>query len=291
MAESLINTKRRINTIRSTEKITKARKLVASVKYQRWKKRYTSNLGYEKARQEIRYTAFGCLNEKDKLPDAMVSHKEAKKKLYIIRTSTLGLCGAYNYNVFKRIDKELTEDDELLLIGSKGISHYTNKNYERKEDYSNLRNHFTFGQVKHLRHEIVNLYRTGKYKEVHLVYTHYKNSLNFIPQDEIILPFKADKEEVEKRKEAYPPLIEPDKREVISTTVLHYLDARIYQKLIESEISELCSRRNAMETATDSAEQIRGELRIQYNKSRQNAITQEITEVVAGANVGKKKED
>ena len=291
MAESLINTKRRINTIRSTEMITKARKLVASVKYQRWKKRYTSNLDYQKARQEIRYTALSCLNEKDKLPDARVPHVEAKKRLFIIRTSTLGLCGAYNYNIFKRIDKELTEEDELLLIGSKGISHYTNKGYERKEDYSNLRNHFTFGQIKHLRHEIRNLYKTGKYKEVHLIYTHYKNSLNFIPQDETILPFKADQREIEKQKEAYPPIVEPDKREVISACILHYLDARLYQKLIESEISELCSRRNAMETATDSAEQIKGELRIQYNKSRQNAITQEITEVVAGANAGKRKED
>lgn len=291
MAESLINTKRRINTISSTEKITKARKLVASVKYQRWKKRYVSNLEYAKEREETRYSALACLTEKDKKPETRLPHNESKKRLFIVRTSTLGLCGAYNYSIFKRLDPVLTEEDELLLIGTKGISHYQNRSYEKIEDYQDLRNRFSFGQVKHLRHQTIRLYKTGKYKEIHLVYTHYKNSLNFIPKDEILLPFSPNREEADNRKKDYPPILEPNKEEVLNRTIAHYLDSLRYQKLVESEISELCSRRNARETATDSAEQIRGELRIQYNKSRQNAITQEITEVVAGANAGKKKED
>ncbi len=291
MAESLINTKRRINTIRSTEKITKARKLVASVKYQRYKKRYTSNLDYEKAREEIRYTAFSWKDKKDPIPPLRQSYPHAEKRLFIIRTSTLGLCGSYNYAVFKRVDPMLDDKDELLLIGGKGVSHYKSFKGKTYLEYENLRNSFSFGQIKHLRHEIVSLYKTGRYKEIHFVYTAYKNSLTFLPRDEVILPLTLDREKLKEKKDIYPPLFEPDKNEVLLKTAAHYLDSFLYSRLLESELSELSSRRNAMENATDNAEEIENELRIRYNKRRQGAITQEITEIVAGANAGKKKED
>ncbi len=291
MPESLVNTKRRITTIRSTEKITKAMKLVASVKYQRWKKYFEENKAYTIGmNQTMLRTLAGVDFYEANKPSILTSYPK-DKTLYIVVTSTLGLCGAYNYNLFKVLDPELNEQDELFFIGRKGLSHFNNKPYTKHTEYINLLDEFTYSAVRRMRHQIVRLYKSKKYSKVVLVYTKYVNSLTFTPVLHQLLPLDPKLEGVEEVKKSYnPPIFEPDAQEVLEQILPHYIDASLYNKLIESELSELASRRNAMETATDAADKIQAQLQLQYNKARQNAITQEITEVVAGANAGKKKE-
>ncbi len=288
MPESLVNTKRRINTIRSTMKITKAMKLVASVKYQRWKKMYDENAAYTIEMQNALERTLASIDFSDvSKPDLLSGFENTKKNLYIIVTSSLGLCGSYNYNLFKEIDPQLKEGDELFLLGQKGLVHYQNKSYKLYTDYLDIQEKFTYSAVRRMRHEIIRLYRKEKYAKVVLVYTQYKNSITFIPTLKTILPLSY--EEKEKQDESDQPLFEPDAKEVLLTLIPHSIDASLYHRLIESQLSELASRRNAMETATDSADKIQAQLQLEYNKARQTAITQEITEIVAGANAGKEE--
>ena len=291
MPESLVNTKRRITTIRSTEKITKAMKLVASVKYQRWKKYFEENKAYITGmNQTMLRTLAGVDFYEAGKPNILTSYNK-DKTLYIVFTSTLGLCGAYNYNLFKALDPVLKQQDELFFIGTKGLSHYNNKDFKKHTDYVDLLDNFTYSAVRRMRHQIVRLYKSQNYSKVVLVYTKYVNSLTFTPVLHQLLPLDPKLEGVDEvKKSLNPPIFEPDVQSVLEQILPHYIDASLYHKLIESELSELASRRNAMETATDAADKIQAQLQLEYNKARQNAITQEITEVVAGANAGKKKE-
>jgi F-type H+-transporting ATPase subunit gamma len=291
MPESLVNTKRRITTIRSTEKITKAMKLVASVKYQRWKKYFEENKAYITGmNQTMLRTLAGVDFYEAGKPNILTSYNK-DKTLYIVVTSTLGLCGAYNYNLFKALDPVLKQQDELFFIGTKGLSHYNNKDFKKHTDYVDLLDNFTYSAVRRMRHQIVRLYKSQNYSKVVLVYTKYVNSLTFTPVLHQLLPLDPKLEGVDEvKKSLNPPIFEPNVQSVLEQILPHYIDASLYHKLIESELSELASRRNAMETDTDAADKIQAQLQLEYNKARQNAITQEITEVVAGANAGKKKE-
>lgn len=290
MPESLINTKRRINTIKSTEKITKAMKLVASVKYQRWKKYYEDNKSYRDGLQSLLDTVLSHTSLESLQKSAYFKGQNGSKNLYIVFTSSLGLCGAYNYSLYKALDPLLKKGDDLLFIGQKGLVHYKNKGYVLTDDFVSLMDNFSYSKVRRLRHVLFQKYRTGEYSSMYLVYTHYKNSMTFFPMIEKIAPLDSSLAKSEEDTGAgFEPIYEKDKKSVIENLIPHYLDSLLYSRFIESELSELASRRNAMEAATDSADKIVSQLTIQYNKSRQNAITQEITEVVGGANAGKKK--
>lgn len=289
MSDSLINTKRRITTIKSTEKITKAMKLVASVKFQRWKKYYDDNTAYIDGLEEVLKASIqgSSKSSYSKLP--YVIGNESENALYIVVSSSLGLCGAYNYNLFKETDNLIHDGDGIIPIGVKAQSHYRKKNSFVTEDYVNIMDSFSYSKVRRLRHEIIREYKTGKYGKVCVIYTDYKNSMTFIPKVEKIIPFDTKRYEDDSNV-SYEPLFEPDSAKLMMQLIPHYIDAYLYRLLLKSEISELASRRNAMEAATDAADKIVNQLTIEYNKSRQNAITQEITEVVAGATAGRKKE-
>ena len=290
MAESLVNTRRRIATIKSTEKITKAMKLVATVKYQRWRRTYEESRPYSSQMQRMLITTLESVPFEELSSNPYIKESEGEKTLYILVTSSLGLCGAYNYSLFKTLDPILKEGDGLYLIGTKGYTHYKNKEVEINEEYIHLLEEFRMSRVRRLRHSIVRDYKSGKYQKVVLVYTQYKNSMTFLPSLHTLLPLDVEALSLRKDSYDYEPLFEPDLQTVLENVITYSIDSQIYQKLIESELSELASRRNAMETATDAADKIVKQLQLQYNKSRQNAITQEITEVVAGANAGKKEE-
>ena len=255
---------------------------------------YDDDEAYHTEMKKTMLRTLSCMDfsdgDQDRLP-VFLSSQKTGKTLYIINTSTLGLCGAYNYNLFKTIDPELRDEDELLLIGQKGLSHYHDKPYHLYTDYIDLMDHYTYSAVRRMRHFIVRLYKTKKYTSIVLVYTQYKNSLTFIPTLHTLLPLNPKEEGSTGKQDLNGPLLEPTPEAVLDQILPHYLDASLYRKLMESQLSELASRRNAMETATDSADKIQAQLQLEYNKARQNAITQEITEVVAGANAGRQKDE
>ena len=253
-------------------------KLVSTVKLKKWKNKMLATKEYSQRIDEIAKMVFSSVEE-SKNP-FFATNDKADKNLYIILSSSLGLCGAYNNNIFRLADAHIKENDEAIILGNKAISHYKNgafKKIENFKEYSSIKDEAV---IKNIVNFISTEYTKGVYKEIHLIYTAYKNSLVFHPCDYVVLPLKGTKE-----MKGYPPIMEPSKEALIDSLVPLYLRNSIYAKFLESEVCEQAARSNAMENATKNAEELLDSLQIEFNKARQGAITQEITEIVGASNM------
>ena len=277
MSQGLTNTKRRIQSISSTKKITKAMELVATVKLKKWKDNMENIVSYLEVMQEIISSCVSGSELSDTLE--LKSFKEATSNLYVVVTSSLGLCGGYNYNLFKFLNGKINKDDKVIVVGTKGFVRYSHEEVDLNSEFVGLLDRVDYQKVKELVNILKEEYSTGKYKKVLLISTVYKNSLNFIPTEFQLLPLE-NIDEVEVKTDT---LFEPSKEEVLSLVVPKYINTYLYGRLIEASVCEQAARRNAMDSATDNAEELLEKLKLEYNKARQGAITQEITEVIAGA--------
>lgn len=279
MAQELANTKKRIQSVNSTLKITKAMELVANAKLKRWKNKMENITQYLLEMSDIISTCAGSYDPFNMSIDELKKYKNTSSKLYIAVTSSLGLCGGYNYNVFKFLNNKIKPEDKVIILGTKGLIKYSHTDLNLDDDYVSLLDKFDSYASRNLIDKIINEYKTGKYKEVRLIATEYKNSLTFIPNDIRILPF-----ENKDNKTNDNIMFDPNKEEVLSLLIPKYLDVLMYGKLTEAIVCEHASRRNAMDTATDNGEELSQKLMLEYNKARQQAITQEITEISSAAN-------
>ena len=276
MAQEVARIKKRIKSVSGSYKITSAMKLVSTVKLKKWKSKMLANKEYALRIDEIARIVFSSVEESK---NPYFEKKNADKNLYIVLSSSLGLCGAYNSNIFRLADAKITEKDDAIILGNKAISHYQNgvfNHIETFKDYSNVSN---IAMINSIVDYIKNEYLKGTYQEVHLIYTSYKNSLVFHPVDYQVLPLKMETGQ----KEAYPPIMEPNQEALIDVLIPLYLKNSVYAKFLESEVCEQASRSNAMENATKNAEELLESLQIEFNKARQAAITQEITEIVGAS--------
>ena len=274
MAQELAKTKKRIASISSTLKITKAMELVATSKLKKWKDKMENiNLYLDSLIKIIS----SCASEED---NTFKINKNANSSLYIVVTSSLGLCGGYNYNIYKFLNSKINKDDKVLILGTKGLSKLKS-DFDIDDEYVSILDHFDYSNASSkLKDKIINEFNKGLYKEIHLISTHYKNSLTFIPCDNLLLPL----EKLETSSSNQEIIFEPNKEEVLSLLIPKYLNTLLYSKLTEAIVCEYASRRNSMDSASDNAEELQNKLMLEFNKARQQAITQEITEVVAGAN-------
>lgn len=277
MAQELSRTKRRIESISSTLKITKAMELVATAKLKKWKDKMANSILYL---EQIQNIISLCLSgiEEDDIPE--LKKYKSDSTLYVVITSSLGLCGGYNYNIYKYLNDKLTKNDKVLTIGTKGLVKYNNSENEVDDNYVDLLDKFNYSSVNNLRNYLINEYSTGKYKEIKLISTTYKNSLTFIPKEFVVLPLTN----MESKESLIEPIFEPNKQELFSLLIPKYMNTLLFGKLTEAIVCEHASRRNSMDSASDNAEELKEKLLLEFNKARQQAITQEITEVVSGAN-------
>lgn len=280
MAQELANTKKRIQSVNSTLKITKAMELVANAKLKRWKNKMENITQYLLEMSDIISTCAGSYDPFNMSIDELKKYKNTSSKLYIVVTSSLGLCGGYNYNVFKFLNNKIKPEDKVIILGTKGLVKYSHTDLNLDEDYVSLLDKFDSYASRNLIDKIINEYKTGKYKEVRLIATEYKNSLTFIPNDIKILPFENKNNTTINDN----IIFDPNKEEVLSLLIPKYLDVLMYGKLTEAIVCEHASRRNAMDTATDNGKELSQKLMLEYNKARQQAITQEITEISSAAN-------
>lgn len=281
MATSLLAVRKRINTVTSIRKITKAMKLIASSRYSKLKEIYDSNTSYISS---LRLAMEICLENVDynnkKLPTCLIKN-EGNKKLYIFISPTLGLCGSYYYSLDKLAKTILTKDDDCIFIGEKGYKHYKNKVNLANDEFINLLDNLTLDNVNLFRHYIDNLYLTNNYSSVNVIYTEYISALETKAKCIQLLPLIDIDDPSVTHKE---PVFEGDSYDVASLIIPHYLDALIYRILLESLISEQTCRKKSMDNATSSADKLIYNLKLEYNKIRQAKITQEITEIVSGNN-------
>ena len=279
MAQEVTRIKKRIKSVTGSYKITSAMKLVSTVKLKKWKNKMLATKDYALRIDEIARKVFSSVEESNN--PYFANNLKANKNLYIVLSSSLGLCGAYNNNLFRLADSHIKENDEAIILGKKAISHYKDGKFTKIEnfkEYSSIRDEAIIKQIIGF---ISKEYLKGTYKEIHLIYTAYKNSLTFHPVDYTVLPLKVETAS----KEAYPPIMEPNQEAVLNALVPIYLKNSVYAKFLESEVCEQAARSNAMENATKNAEELLENLQIEFNKARQGAITQEITEIVGASNM------
>ena len=276
MPQEVTRIKKRIKSVSSSYKITSAMKLVSTVKLKKWKNKMLANKEYASQIDEIAKTVFSNI---EKSTNPFFQERNADKNLYIVLSSSLGLCGAYNNNIFRVADAKIKDSDDAIILGNKAISHYKDgafNHIETFKEYSGVSNENTINAIiEYIKSE----YIKGTYQEVHIIYTSYKNSLVFHPVDYTLLPLKMEETETS----AYPPIMEPNQEALINVLVPIYLKNSVYAKFLESEVCEQAARSNAMENATKNAEELLENLQIEFNKARQGAITQEITEIVGAS--------
>lgn len=287
MSLGLNKTKRRISSIETTQKITKAMEMIATVKLKSFKDAFAASSSYLDEVTKI----IGSFIEYDGEEKSHYTkeNENAQGSLYIIITSSLGLCAGYNNNIFKFVESTVDkEKDTILMIGEKGVAHYSfDKSYKNRSElqgYLSLESRNK--DILKFSMELKNAFNEGKYRKINIIYTKYINSLSFEPSCLTLLPLYIEYKK-EKNEDICPPLFNPGPREALHLALPNYLFSQIKGKIIESSLSEQASRRNAMESANDNADELLAQLRIEYNKARQTSITQEIVEIVGGANASK----
>lgn len=279
MPGSMQSIKRRMKSVESTKKITRAMQLVATSKLRKMR----NLLDGQKPYYTIVYDVVASiLATSDVQNHLFLKPNENHRNAVILITSSLGLCGGYNSNVLKCAKENIKEGDLVYTLGSKGASHYHDANL----DYVGLSGDLSFTDVRELVKELMGKYRQGEIGAIKVIYTEFVNNLTFTPHCVKLLPITLEDQDKLAKSHQSGTFIdfEPNAVEVLQQLIPMYLQATIYGYLVESVTSENASRRTSMENATDNATELNEQLLLKYNQARQTAITNEISEIVAGAN-------
>lgn len=287
---SMRDIKRRKGSIQSTQQITKAMKLVSTVKLQRAKQNAEKSGNYFHCMYE---TVNSILQRTKNLDHKYLKSGESGKKAVIVITSNRGLAGGYNSNVVKLITQgELAgEDLAIYAVGKKGKDSLQ-RQYEIKADYSDVIEEPVYADAMAISKEVLEAFAKGEISEIYLAYTAFKNTVVHIPTLLKLLPVEVNEEgnvtgDGEKDAESQDRALmnfEPEDEEALNLLIPKYITSLIYGGMIEAVASENGARMQAMDSATSNAEEMIEHLTLLYNRARQGSITQELTEIIAGAN-------
>ncbi|MEY8393907.1 ATP synthase F1 subunit gamma [Lachnospiraceae bacterium 45-P1] len=283
--------KRRKASIESTEQITKAMKLVATVKLQKSRTRAENSRLYFNMMYR---TIQDMLKKSGGIEHKYLKAGDSPKKAVVVISSNRGLAGGYNANMVRLVTGSgiPAEDAKIFAVGKKGRDGLSRKGYEITKDYSEVINEPLYSDAMQITSELLKLFENNEIGEIYLAYTAFKNTVSQVPTFMKLLPvdlsaagLKDGGEETEGLK---PDLLlmnyEPDESEVLDAIIPKYLSSLIYGAFLEAVASENGARMTAMDSATNNAEEMIAKLSLQYNRARQGSITQELTEIIAGAN-------
>lgn len=281
--------KRRKESIQSTEQITNAMKLVSTVKLQKAKSKAENSLPYFK---HMYQTVSHMLRKTGELSHPLLSPGDSKKKAVIVITSNRGLAGGYNMNVIKLITgSNLVKDDVIIYaVGRKGKEVLNRRGYKIHKDYSEVMNGPIYKDAIEIGQDVLEAFKSNEIGEIYLAYTEFKNTVTHVPTMIQLLPVDITNplEENSERETSYERLTqmnyEPEADEALNLIIPKYLNSLIYGALVQSVASENGARMQAMDSATNNADEMISDLSLQYNRARQSSITQELTEIIGGAN-------
>ena len=279
---SMRDIKRRKQSISSTQQITKAMKLVSTVKLQKAKTRAEQTNPYF---NYMYRTVSSMLAKSGNINHSYLTPGDSKKKAVVVITSNRGLAGGYNSNIVKLItgsDFE-KEDLDIYAIGNKGEEALVSKGYNIVESAPEVIESPSYDEATALCKKVLDAYSNGEVGEIYLAYTHFKNTVTQEPQLLKLLPVEINPEEVE-GDDNIMMNYEPNEEEALDRIIPKYVTSLFYGALVESHASENGARMQAMDSATSNAEEMISDLTLKYNRARQGSITQELTEIIAGAN-------
>ena len=283
---SLKEVKERIQSVSSTQQITKAMKMVAAAKLRRAQDRIVQLRPYSEKLAALLANVSSGNNEEGM--NTYSEEREVKRVLIVPVSSDRGLCGAFNSNVVKAC-RRLIESDELqgkevevLPIGKKSYDNFRKKGYPMVNDFYEVFGDLTFDNVREAAEYAMNSYAEGKYDKVYLVYNEFKNVATQIVQTEQFLPI-VEIEQDETVNTGIDYIYEPSKDFIVEELIPKSLKIQFYKAVLESNASEHGARMTSMDNASENCNELLGDLTILYNRARQAAITTELTEIVSGA--------
>lgn len=279
---SMRDIQRRRNSIASTQQITKAMKLVSTVKLQRTREKAEECKPYF---NHMYATVTSMLARTGIVEHPYLKSGKSGKKGVIVISSNRGLAGGYNSNIVKMLTQGELEGKELLIynIGRKGHEALERKGYEIAEDYSEVINAPLYSDAVEISQRVLKDFEEEKIGEIYLVYTSFKNTVVHEPKLLKLLPVEFSDKELSDAERNTPMNYKPGEEEALDMIIPKYIASLLYGALNEAAASENGARMQAMDAATSNAEDMMESLDLQYNRARQGSITQELTEIIAGA--------
>ena len=272
----------RISSVSSTMQITNAMKMVSAAKLKKAQDSITATLPYSNKLSDLVKNISASIDSVDSNP--LFVKREVKSALVIVITSNKGLCGGFNSNIIKEVynigSQYGTKKLELLTIGKKG-NDILKKKFNVISSHNDLYDDFSYSKVRLIANDIMALYTEEKYDEVILVYNHFKNAATQIITKEQFLPIAENSDEDLSIQGDY--IFEPNREKILNELIPKTLSIQLFKSISDSIAGEHGARMTAMHKATDNASELRDQLKLTYNKARQTAITNEILEIVGGA--------
>jgi len=287
---SLDDLKKRIKSVKSTQKITKAMKMVAAAKLRKAQENAEKGRPYSQKMQNIILNLTKSINDPQNAPKLLVGTGKDKIYLCVVLTADRGLCGGFNSNICKlaKINfKKIINDGKVLKIitvGSKGLDQikreygkYVVKKFSFKE-----KKQISFKEAEIIGNEIIDLFKKNEFDKCILFYNNFKNVITQIPQAQQIIPADTNSNETKNENSLYYEF-EPEEDEILEDLLPKNISTQVFKAFLENAASEQGSRMTAMDNATRNAGDLVDKLTINYNRSRQASITKELIEIISGA--------
>ncbi len=286
---SLDDLKKRIKSVKSTQKITKAMKMVAAAKLRKAQENAEKGRPYSQKMQNIILNLTKSINDTNNAPKLLVGTGNDKTYLCVVLTADRGLCGGFNSNIcrlaklnFKKILSE-GKNLKIITVGSKGLDQIKRdygKHIIKKFSFKEKKQ-ITFSEAETIGNEIINLFKKNEFDKCILFFNNFKNVITQIPQAQQIIPIEISSKIKEERNLQYE--FEPDEDEILEDLLPKNISTQIFKAFLENAASEQGSRMTAMDNATRNAGELVDKLTINYNRSRQASITKELIEIISGA--------
>ena len=278
---SLRDIENRIKSTKKTSQITKAMQMVSASKLTRAEMNAKAFVPYMEKIQEV-VSAIASATSDSSHP--MLTHRPVKKTGYIIVTSDRGLVGGYNSNIFRKAKRAIEErhaskdEVKIVAIGRKGLEFFENLGYDISESLVGVSDHPSFEEIKAIANRAVGMFTEGEYDEVYLFYNHFISAISHEVTEKKLLPLT----DFSSASTMASYEFEPSAEAILKTLLPQYAESLIYGAVLDGKASEHASSMTAMKTATDNASELIDSLTLSFNRARQAAITQEITEIVGG---------
>ncbi len=268
--------RRQLKSVKSTQKITNAMALVSTAKLQRVRGKAEENRVYSRKYYEMMLTALSS-SETLNTQNQFFKEKDFDNPLHIIITGNSGLCGSYNIDMLKYVEAHINKTDPIFAIGNYGIKWLHANGYMVIKTFENL-DEADPSIMALLIYDIIELFKNNEISSVDILYTQYINTLNYSPSTYELLPLKTndnlEKKDIE---------LVPNQDEFFDHFVPLFVSSVTYSAFLEARASEHAARRSAMDSANNNAEELIDSISLKINKARQSDITQEVTEIIAGA--------
>ena len=289
---SLDDLKKRIKSVKSTQKITKAMKMVAAAKLRKAQENAEKGRPYSQKMQNIILNLTKSISDPENAPKLLVGTGKDQVYLCVVLTADRGLCGGFNSNICKlaknNFKKLLSEGKEIKIItvGSKGLDQIKREygKYVIKKLNFKEKKQISFNEAEIVGKEIIELFNKDEFDRCIIFYNNFKNVITQIPQAQQIIPAeKIESNDIDKKEEKLSYEFEPDEDEILEDLLPKNISTQVFKALLENAASEQGSRMTAMDNATRNAGDLVDKLTINYNRSRQASITKELIEIISGA--------